>query len=110
MTKNKRLVYSTDPEVKPDEETKPSEPDTLPPGQQNLRLWRESRPGNKRVTIVRNFVGKTDDLEALAKIIKTSCGCGGSVKAGEILIQGDQREKVLGILTKLGYSAKTSGG
>lgn len=100
------IVYSTNPNYQFEEE-EVVEQDTLAPKDQKLivAIDRKGR-GGKQVTVVTGFVGKTDDLEALGKTLKTKCGVGGSVKDGEILIQGDQRDKITTILTGLGYKAK----
>lgn len=105
------LVYSTDPDFKlPAEEEDASA--TLAPSQQRLRIWFETKHrGGKAVTIIAGFEGSTDDLEAIGKQLKQACGTGGSVKEGEILIQGDHRDKVLQWLLKNGYSqTKKAGG
>lgn len=107
---NKRVnvVYSTNEDFSFDEY---NEDDTLDPADQELTVHREKKGrGGKTVIIVREFVGKSEDLESLAKQIKKSCGVGGSVKDGEIIIQGDCRPKVMDILSKEGFTPKQVGG
>jgi translation initiation factor 1 len=76
---------------------------------QDLRVWKEFNNG-KPTTIVRNYIGSVAGLEALGKELKTKCGVGGTVKDGYILIQGDQREKVMKILLEKGFKVKKAGG
>lgn len=100
------VVYSTNTEFNYTHQTH-GEADTLPPAKQNLRamLDKNGRAG-KQVTLVIGFVGASTDLESLTKLLKSTCGAGGSCKDGEILIQGDVRDKVVAILAKEGYKAK----
>ena len=96
------FVYSTDPNFR-FEETQNND-ETLPPAQQKLKVRLETKHrGGKAATIVDGFLGKNEDLEDLGKKLKTFCGTGGSAKDGEIIVQGDQREKVLQWLMKNGY-------
>lgn len=103
------MVYSTNPdfEYRTDKRTGP---ETLPPARQQLRVWldRKQRAG-KVVTLVRGFVGREEDLAELARLLKTRCGVGGAAKQGEIIIQGDHRDRVVEILTKAGYGCKKAG-
>lgn len=100
------MVYSTNPDFKYETEDT-VEQDTLPPAKQRLivRIDRRQRAG-KQVTLVEGFVGKSDDLAALAKTLKTKCGVGGTAKDGEITVQGDLRDKVVALLQSMGYTAK----
>ncbi len=96
------FVFSTDPNFSFEEENNDAE--TLVPEQQKLRIWLETKHrAGKAATVVKGFIGMDDDLEALGKKLKSFCGTGGSAKDGEIIIQGDQREKVLQWLLKNGY-------
>lgn len=100
---NRGFVFSTDPNFKFEEE--PEEPqDTLQPNQQKLKIRLDTKQrAGKAVTLVENFIGKEEDAEELGKKLKNFCGTGGSVKDREIIIQGDQREKVLQWLLKNGF-------
>jgi len=112
--KNKQLinvVYSTNPNFSYESESD-EELETLPKNQQKLyvSIDRKQR-GGKDVTLVEGYVGTEDDLKELGKTLKSKCGVGGSVKDGEILIQGALREKVFELLIKDGYSqTKKKGG
>lgn len=97
-------VYSTDPDFRLEDESTPEE--TLPPKQQKLRVSLDTKQrAGKAVTLVTGFIGKPEDLETLGKQLKTYCGTGGSVKDGEIIVQGDQRDKICQWLTGKGYSS-----
>ncbi|MFI5204073.1 MAG: translation initiation factor [Flavobacteriales bacterium] len=104
------IVYSTNPDFEYHHEEKEEEM-TLPPQQQDLRvaLDKKQRAG-KAVTLITGFIGGFKQLDLLGRDIKSKCGVGGSVKDGQILIQGDHRKKVLDILIKAGYKAKIAGG
>ncbi len=100
------VVYSTESDFSYSYQ-QAREANTLPPQQQNLKvLLDKSGRAGKQVTLVNGFVGTTQDLDSLGKLLKSKCGVGGSVKDGEILIQGDLREKILDILKREGYKAR----
>lgn len=112
MKKNKNsnsgFVYSTNPDFQP--ESGDSTDESMAPGQQNLRVFLDRLGGNKLVTRVNGFQGAEDALNELGKKLKQQCGTGGSVKDGEILLQGDKRDQVLNLLQKAGFKAKKAGG
>lgn len=104
------VVYSTNTEFQYEKENE-KEPETLPPQQQQLTvsLDRKKRKG-KSVTLITGFIGSANDLKTLGKMLKTKCGVGGSVKDGDILIQGDFCSKIMELLKNEGYKVKRSGG
>ncbi|MCI1473767.1 MAG: translation initiation factor [Prevotella sp.] len=98
------VVYSTNPDFDYSEVVQ-EESHTLPRNQQKLRLNIErAGRGGKTVTLVKGFVGSEEDMSALCKLLKQKCGVGGSVKDGEIIIQGDCRQRLIEILRKDGFS------
>ncbi len=98
------VVYSTNPDFQYTTDEM-EENETLLKQQQKLRVSIEkNHRGGKTVTLVKNFIGTQDDMKELGKLLKTRCGVGGSAKEGEILIQGDFKEKVIDILKKEGYT------
>ena len=102
-------VYSTDPDFSFKEEAADS--GTLLPGQQKLRVRLETKHrAGKAITLIYGFIGKENDLEELGKKLKGYCGTGGSVKDGEVIIQGDQREKLMQWLIKNGYTNSKKAG
>ncbi|RYU95400.1 translation initiation factor [Emticicia agri] len=111
--KNKKhregVVYSTDPDFAfnfgEQEET-----ETLAPQQQNLKIWLDRKGGNKVVSRIDGLIAKDEDLQNLRKKLQNLCGSGGTAKDGEILLQGDHRDKILAFLLKEGYKAKKAGG
>lgn len=114
MTKNKAItgsgiVYSTDPTFKLEDE--PSTRDTVVPAQQRLRVRLDAKHrAGKAVTLVEGFIGSATDAAELGKKLKAFCGTGGSVKDNEIIVQGDNRDKILSWLQKNGYSQSKKSG
>ena len=98
------VVYSTNPDYEYSDDSQ-EQTDTLPKNQQKLRLNIErAGRGGKTVTLVKGFVGSEEDITSLCKLLKQKCGVGGSVKDGEIIIQGDHRQRLVEILKKEGYT------
>lgn len=109
MKEKNRVIFSTNPDFEfSDEENETVK--SIKPNDQNLRIWLEKRPGNKVVSIIKNFIGTTQELKQLEKSIKKQCGVGGSIKGDDIIIQTKDRQKLLQRLNKMGYFAKLSGG
>lgn len=100
------MVYSTDPDYEY-QRVASDVRETLPAAKQRLRVALDKRNrGGKKVTLVADFVGTDDDLQALGKTLRTKCGVGGSAKEGEIIVQGDLRDKVVALLIEMGYKAR----
>ncbi len=98
------IVYSTNPDYQYITDEK-EENETLPKQQQKLRVSIEkNHRGGKTVTIVKNFIGSDEDAKELGRLLKTKCGVGGSVKDGEILVQGDFKAKIIELLKNDGYT------
>jgi translation initiation factor 1 len=98
------IVYSTDPDFRQEEENIPQE--SLVPKQQKLKVRLDTRQrAGKAVSLVAGYIGSPEDLEQLGRQLKTYCGTGGSVKDGEIIIQGDQRDKITQWLIAKGYTS-----
>lgn len=104
------IVYSTNPDFEYREEKE--EAASLPPQQQKLRVMIDRKQrGGKEVTLVTGFVGPEEELAELGKYLKTRCGVGGSAKDGEIIVQGNQRDKVVQLLLEKGFTqTKKAGG
>ncbi|MCG8410005.1 MAG: translation initiation factor [Bacteroidales bacterium] len=101
------VVYSTNPDFDYDYEEEEVQ-ETLEPAKQKLSVYfdNKAKKKGKQATMISGFVGTDDDLKNLAKLLKTKCAVGGSVKDGDIIIQGDFRQKIVDILTSEGYKAK----
>lgn len=110
--KNKRnrqdVVYSTDPNFQYNYDDDNNEQETIDASKQKLKVYIDSKAKKKgkQATLISGFIGSIDDLKSLGKLLKTKCAVGGSVKDGDIIIQGDFRDRIVQILTSEGYSAK----
>jgi translation initiation factor 1 len=104
----KDIVYSTNPDFNYEHDIEEGSSETLPASKQKLKVYLDSKAKKKgkQATLVNGFVGSDEDFKDLGKLLKTKCAVGGSVKEGEILIQGDFRDKIVQILTGEGYNAK----
>ena len=101
------VVYSTNPDFEYATSDTEPEQETLPPSRQKLIVGIDRRQrGGKQVTLVTGFKGSEDDLKELGRTLRVKCGCGGAAKDGEIVIQGDFRDKVTALLRDMGYGVK----
>lgn len=104
------IVYSTNPDFEYDDGSGDEEI-TLPPSRQLLYVWIDSKNrSGKTVTLIKGFKGNSNDLADLSASLKKVCGAGGSVKSGDIIIQGDFRDKIISYLNSKGYKTKKAGG
>ena len=101
------MVYSTNPDF--EFEYKNDQTENIPNKMQNLKIYIDKHRSGKTAIIIKNFIGNTNDLKSLSKMLKTKCGVGGSAKNGEIIIQGNIRNKVIDILKIEGYNYKIIG-
>lgn len=98
------VVYSTNPDFNY-ECIEEEQAETLPQNQQKLRVGIEKKGrGGKTVTLIKGFIGSEEDLKDLGKLLKTKCGVGGSAKEGEIIIQGDFKQRIIELLKAEGYT------
>ena len=104
----KGVMYSTNPDFEYQYENQGMK--TIANNNQYLKVCIDKHRAGKIAVIIKDFVGTNDDLKALGKMLKTKCGVGGSAKNGEIIIQGDVRDKVMEILKTEGYNYKRVGG
>ena len=105
---NSGFVYSTNPDFKPEAEQNEGTSHRI--SDVNLRVHLDRLGGNKVVTRITGFMGNYPEIEDLGKNLKQKCGTGGSVKDSEILLQGDKRDQVVGIIEKIGFKVKKAGG
>jgi translation initiation factor 1 len=111
MSNKNRTVWSSESGDLRKADNRPAQVVSLPPNHQTAYLHRDSKGrGGKAVTLVKNLVLSDMDMQALAKRLKQACGTGGTVKNGQIEIQGEQRKKITEVLEKLGYKVKIAGG
>jgi translation initiation factor 1 len=102
------FVFSTDKDF---DFQKKENRETLAPNQQHLEaIFSNKGRAGKTVTVIKGFIGTEEDLKELAKLLKTKCGVGGSLKDQEIIIQGNYRDKIMEILKKEGFNVKRVGG
>jgi len=102
------VIYSTNSNYEYIESN--NEEITLSPSLQELKVHIDKHRAGKVAVIIKNFIGTNEDLKTLGKILKTKCGVGGTCKKGEIIIQGDVRDKIMSILNDQGYKYKRVGG
>ena len=104
-----KFAYSTNPDFKASSERQPEQENISPEKQKLVVCIERKNRGGKCVTLVKGFRGSNDDLDTLGKRLKSKCGVGGTVKDGEIIIQGELRQKVAEILRSYGYNVVVSG-